>query len=207
MPVVVNFFIPAPTIQFFGVGEIAVGVDPLRDAEAGVSLQMRSKVTQPNGNVVEDIVLDYGMTVSRETLSGVMLAFPTATLWDWSSDSTFQYGDFGFKLPQLTVVDVLLADLGPGDILEFSYEYSAFADTGFGETGVFAAIGDPFDLTVGGGRVRSSGGRPAAARTRARRTRTRNLDATRLRTPGPQVWYAFVARLDGDIADRLADHG
>ena len=76
MPVVVNFFIPAPTVEFIGVGKIAVGVDPVRDAEAGVNLQMRSKVTHPNGSVVKDIVVGYGMTVSRETLSGVMFAFP-----------------------------------------------------------------------------------------------------------------------------------
>jgi hypothetical protein len=43
-----------------------------------------------------------------------------------------------------------LAD--PGESLEFGYDYFATASTGFGETAVFAAIGDPFNLTTGGGR-------------------------------------------------------
>jgi len=35
--------------------------------------------------------------------------------------------------------------------LEFGYDYFAQASTGFGETGVFAAIGDPFNLSADGG--------------------------------------------------------
>ena len=38
----------------------------------------------------------------------------------------------------------------PGESLEFGYDYFATASTCFGETAVFAAIGDPFDLTTGG---------------------------------------------------------
>jgi len=37
------------------------------------------------------------------------------------------------------------------DTLQFAYSFTAQGDTDFGETGVFAAIGDPFDLSVGGG--------------------------------------------------------
>jgi hypothetical protein len=33
---------------------------------------------------------------------------------------------------------------------ELGYDYFATASTGFGETAVFAAIGDPFDLTPAG---------------------------------------------------------
>ena len=36
--------------------------------------------------------------------------------------------------------------------MEFGYDYFATASTGFGETAVFAAIGDPFNLTTDGGR-------------------------------------------------------
>ena len=39
-----------------------------------------------------------------------------------------------------------------GESLEFGYDYFATASTGFGETAVFAAFGDPFNLTTGGGR-------------------------------------------------------
>ena len=45
------------------------------------------------------------------------------------------------------------SSVGPGESLEFGYDYFATASTGFGETAVFAAIGDPFNLTTGGGRV------------------------------------------------------
>jgi hypothetical protein len=39
----------------------------------------------------------------------------------------------------------------PGESLAFGYDYFATASTGFGETGVFAAIGDPFHLDLAGG--------------------------------------------------------
>ena len=64
----------------------------MRDAEAGVNLTMRSKLTHPNGSFREDIVLDYGMTVSREPLTGVMLAFP-------NDDAVEQMGVFRFEVP------------------------------------------------------------------------------------------------------------
>jgi hypothetical protein len=55
-------------------------------------------------------------------------------------------------LTDLLLNDFPLVTIGPGDILKFTYEYFASASTGFGETGIFAAIGDPFDLSAGGGR-------------------------------------------------------
>jgi hypothetical protein len=60
-------------------------------------------------------------------------------------------GSFGFRLPELSV-GISLPELGPGDIMEVSFDYFATASTGFGETGIFAAIGDPFNLSTGGGR-------------------------------------------------------
>ena len=55
-----------------------------------------------------------------------------------------------------------MAVFGPGESLEFGYDYFATASTGFGETAVFAAIGDPFDLTAGGGHFEFQvGGAPA----------------------------------------------
>lgn len=153
-PVVVDFFVPAPIIQFIGVGNsFPAGADPARDVLATVSIVMRTKLTHPNDSFVEDVVLDYGMGVMRPTPDGVLTAvpFPDVT----GPIPTFEDfdGSFGWQLSALFVNDMPLGDLGPGDVLEFSYEYSAFASTGFGETGIFAAIGDPFDLSANGGRV------------------------------------------------------
>ena len=50
------------------------------------------------------------------------------------------------------IKDFSFSSVRPGESLEFGYDYFATASTGFGETGVFAAIGDPFDLTADGGR-------------------------------------------------------
>lgn len=60
-------------------------------------------------------------------------------------------GSFGFKLPDLNLREFSFGTFGPGESLEVGYDYFATASTGFGETGVFAAIGDPFNLTVDGG--------------------------------------------------------
>ena len=57
--------------------------------------------------------------------------------------------------------------VGPGESLEFGYDYFATASTGFGETAVFAAIGDPFDLTAGGGHFEFQlGGAPTPSLSR-----------------------------------------
>jgi hypothetical protein len=77
VPVVVDFFIPTPTIQFFGVGNFfPPGADPARDATAEVSVRMLTKLTHLGGSIVEDIALDYGMTTFREPVSGVLIALP-----------------------------------------------------------------------------------------------------------------------------------
>jgi hypothetical protein len=85
-------------------------------------------------------------------LSGVFTAFPTSS--DGVGLVRFDEpdGSFGFQLPDLEATDVSFGEIGPGDTLEFSYDYFTQASTGFGETGIFAAIGDPFNLSVGGGR-------------------------------------------------------
>ncbi|MEJ7710951.1 MAG: hypothetical protein WKF84_14075 [Pyrinomonadaceae bacterium] len=63
----VDFFVPAPTIQFFGVGNnFPAGVDPARDATAAVSIRMLSTLTRPDGSTVETVHLDYGMQTFRE---------------------------------------------------------------------------------------------------------------------------------------------
>jgi hypothetical protein len=73
------------------------------------------------------------------------------TLWGHSRAFDEPDGSFGFRL--LPVIrGFSFSSVGPGESLEFGYDYFATASTGFGETAVFAAIGDPFDLTAGGGR-------------------------------------------------------
>ena len=44
--------------------------------------------------------------------------------------------------------DFSFSSIRPGESLEFGYDYFAIVSTGFGESGVFAAIGDPFDLSA-----------------------------------------------------------
>lgn len=151
-----DIFIPTPTLQFFGVGNFfPSGVDPARDASARVQARVLTKITHPDGSIVEDVLLDYGMFTFRNPQTGVFDVLPI------SSDSVgltrFEVpdGSFGAQLPELDLEGVTapdLAALGPGDIMEFSYDFFATASTGFGETGIFAAIGDPFDLSASGAR-------------------------------------------------------
>ena len=154
---VADIFIPTPTLQFFGnIGNFfPVGADPARDASARVQARVITKITHPDGSIVEDVLVDYGMFTFRNPQTGVFGALPL------SSDSVgltrFDEpdGSFGFQLPELDLEGVTfpdLANLGPGDIMEFSYDFFAMASTGFGETGVFAAIGDPFNLSASGAR-------------------------------------------------------
>ncbi len=147
----VDFFVPAPTIQFIGqVGNsFPAGADPARDVSAEVSIRMLTTLTRPDGSSVDTIHLDYGMRTFREPVSGVLGALP-------SRDATNitrleELGFFSFQLPDLERNDFSLGDIGPGDTLTFSYDYFVQASVGFGETGIFAAIGDPFNLSTGGG--------------------------------------------------------
>ena len=154
---VLDMFIPAPTIRLFGVGNFfPAGRDPRLDVTVSVSAQIVAKITHPDGSVKVDIPLDYGMTVSREGGSGSTGKLGAVLARDASAASLTQNidepnGYFEFVLNALRLEHFVVGDLGPGDILEFDYKFGAHGDTGFGETGVFAAIGDPFELLVGGG--------------------------------------------------------
>jgi hypothetical protein len=157
-PLEVDIFIPTPTLQFFGnIGNsFPAGADPALDASARVQARVFTKVTRPDGSIVEDVLLDYGMFTFRNPQTGVFEALPLSP--DSVGLTRFEEpdGSFGFELPELDLEGITspdLAELGPGDIMEFSYDYFATASTGFGETGIFAAIGDPFNLSAGGGRI------------------------------------------------------
>jgi len=143
--------VPAPTIRFFGVGNsFPPGADPDLDASAAVNIRLTSKLTHADGSVEETVHFAYGMHTLRAPIVGVLLADPTDDALGALSRFDEPDGSFGFRL--LPVVrGFSFSSVGPGESLEFGYDYFATASTGFGETGVFAAIGDPFNLTTGGG--------------------------------------------------------
>jgi hypothetical protein len=153
----VDLFIPAPTIRLSGVGNFfPPGRDPRLDVTAQVDAQIFTTITHPDGSVDLNTVLEYGMRVSRHGGSGSSGDLEAVLFRDASAFQLTQIidepnGKFNFQLDALQLTNFFVADIAPGDILEFDYSFTALGDTGFGETGVFAAIGDPFDLSAGGG--------------------------------------------------------
>ena len=142
--------VPAPTIQFFGVGNsFPAGADPGLDAFASVSIRLTSTLTRADGSVEDTILFEYGMETVRDPLSGVLLVDPSDDALGALSRFDEPDGSFGFRLLPV-LKDFSFGRVAPGESLEFGYDYFATASTGFGETAVFAAIGDPFDLTTSG---------------------------------------------------------
>jgi PEP-CTERM motif len=166
----VDLFIPAPTIRLFGVGNFfPVGRDPALDVTARVDAAIIVSTRHPDGSIDSSKeVLDYGMTVAREGGSGTSGKLG-ATLTRNASPSLLTQnidepnGSFEFVLNALVLKQFFVDNIAPGDTLEFDYSFFAQGDTGFGETGVFAAIGDPFDLSTGGGSLDIQFGPPTAA--------------------------------------------
>jgi len=151
VPATLNFFIPGPTIRFFGVGNsFPAGADPALDAFARVEIDLSVEIRHPDFSTTAAGGLEYGFQVVREPVSGVLFPFPTRDGVGLVTRFVEFGGAFGFRLPDLP--GPLQATLGPGDTLSYNYDFVATAKTGFGETGVFAAIGDPFNLSAGGGR-------------------------------------------------------
>lgn len=147
----IDFLIPGPTIQFVGqVGNnFPVGADPARDVTGNVSVRMLTTLTRPDGSSVETVHLDYGMRTFRDP-AGVLDVLPSRDAAGITRVE--ELGFFSFQLPDLQRNDFDLGLIGPGDTLTFSYDYFTQASTGFGEIGIFAAIGDPFNLSTSGGR-------------------------------------------------------
>ena len=98
---------------------------------------------------METVLFDYGMHTLRAPIVGVLLADPTDDALGNLSRFDEPDGSFGFRLLPV-LKDFSYGAVRPGESLEFGYDYFATASTGFGETAVFAAIGDPFDLTTSG---------------------------------------------------------
>jgi hypothetical protein len=143
--------VPAPTIRFFGVGNsFPTGANPDLDASAAVNIRLFSILTHTDGSEEETVHFEYGMHTIRAPIVGVLLADPTDDALGALSRFDEPDGSFGFRLLAVTR-RFSFSSIHPGESLEFGYDYFATASTGFGETGVFAAIGDPFNLTTGGG--------------------------------------------------------
>jgi hypothetical protein len=161
-PMELEFNVPAPTIRFRGVGEstFPMGADPARDATADAVIDLVVTTTLPSGNKIEVLVVDYGLQVLRAQPSTVLFPFPRRDGVGKVTRFDEPGGTFGFLLPALQGT----ADfsLGPRETLEFAWHYTAKVQTGFGETGVFGAIGDPFEISAGGGLFDIQVGGPAA---------------------------------------------
>ena len=153
--------VPAPTIRFFGVGNsFPPSADPDLDASANVNIRLFDILTHKDGSKRETVHFEYGMHTLRAPIVGVLLADPTDDALGALSRFDEPDGSFGFRLLPVTR-GFSFSSVGPGESLEFGYDYFATASTGFGETAVFAAIGDPFDLTAGGGSFEfQAGGAP-----------------------------------------------
>lgn len=144
--------VPAPTIRFFGVGNsVPSGADPDLDASAAVNIRLTSKLTHADGSVKDTVHFEYGMHTLRAPIVGVLLADPTDDGLGALSRFDEPDGSFGFRLLPV-IKGFSFGSVHPGESLEFGYDYFATASTGFGETAVFAAIGDPFNLTADSGR-------------------------------------------------------
>jgi PEP-CTERM motif len=144
--------VPAPTIRFFGVGNsFPPGADPDLDASAEVNIRLFSTLTHTDGSSDEQkILFEYGMHTLRAPIVGLLLADPTDDALGSLSQFDEPDGSFAFRLLPV-IKNFSFGSVGPGESLEFGYDYFATARTGFRETAVFAAIGDPFNLTAGGG--------------------------------------------------------
>lgn len=148
-----SFVVPPPNIQIVGQGVgdfFPAGADPSQDVTGLVQVRITTRLHHLDGSVDEGLFLDYGMEIVRDPITGVQnaLGFRDAAGKVERFDVSLQHRDF--QLPGLTLADVTLADYQPGESFEFGYSFIASGSTGFGETGIFAAIGDPFSLSTGG---------------------------------------------------------
>lgn len=149
-----DLIIPAPTMRFFGVGDSPPSLPDQRDALGLVNVFLNAKLKRPDGSTAFDgDLLNYGMETFRDPLR--QLRFSVRPLNSASvgfTEFVESDGSVVFRLPELVKVDFALADIGPGETLELFYAFVAFGSTGFGETGFFNAIGDPFNLSASGAR-------------------------------------------------------
>jgi hypothetical protein len=150
MNLLASFFIPAPVIFLFG-GEVSVNpnIDPFVDFNALVDASINLPVNRAAGPDEEISVLKYGMIAQRNSNTREMeiLVDPGTAGLDVDRSSFDTRAD----LPALTITDKIIGTLSPSDEYLMDLSFTAFGRTGCGETGYFAAIGDPFEIVSGGG--------------------------------------------------------
>ena len=147
--------IPAPTMRFFGVDNFfPTGADPARDALGNVEAFLNATLIRADRTLAfTGDLLRYGMRTFRDPQTGVFSASPLGPdSVGLITEFVEPDGAIVFSMPELVKLDLALADIGPGETLELRYVFNAAGSTGFGETGFFTQIGDPFDLSESGAR-------------------------------------------------------
>jgi hypothetical protein len=145
-------FIPAPVITIDSriAGSNLGGFDPTLDVSAQVLARIVTTVTRLDGSTDEEVVLEYGMQTGRDALGKFHVTStagaPAPTAANEFFRTSFSLPDHGFTLASFVAA-------APGEILTVDFQYFATGSTGVPETGIFAAMGDPFDLTSAGGRI------------------------------------------------------
>ncbi len=161
LPVTVDLdlHIPAPTLRFVmpetPPGALQIG--PRGDAQARAIIS--TELIHPDGSRESAAPFLYGLGSSRNP-QGVLVAVPdepgdVVTRFDGPDGATGSnsfLGSFGFRLPDRVETDLRIAEIGPGDILSYTYSFNTFANAGWELEAAFAQIGDPFDLNLTGGR-------------------------------------------------------
>ncbi len=144
--------IPTPVIQLAGqIGNFfPPGRDPEADIAAEVSARIVATVTRLDGSTEESLLLDYGMKVERDPTDGQIK--PTLSRDAQGLVANEGAGFFFYELAAFDGNFGTIAVLAPGESLKLDFQYFARVTNGTGESGVFAAIGDPFDINASGGR-------------------------------------------------------
>jgi hypothetical protein len=147
----IDFLIPAPTLRFFNAGRLFTPGTEARDPKAFALAQIITFNKHADGTSDDVIAFEYGLETFRDPLDGEFEAIASGASAPFPR-TDFGFLDFGFQLPEISLDDFALGTVANGDTFTVTLNYVAQASTGFAETAIFAAIGDPFDLDVGGGR-------------------------------------------------------
>lgn len=112
--------------------------------------QITTSIRRLDRSLETAVLLDYGMRVARDPSTGLFT--PTLSPDACSLTVRAEFGRFPYDLVALDASFDAFATLAPGESGAISFDYFARAKNGVGETGYFAAIGDPFHITGSGGR-------------------------------------------------------
>lgn len=147
----IDFLIPAPTLRFFNAGRQFTPGAEARDPRASAVARIFTNTRHADGTSDNDLVFEYGLETFRDPFDGEFKAIALGAQAPFPR-TDFGFLDFGFQIPELSVDDFALGTVADGDTFSVTLAYTALGSTGFAETALFAAIGDPFNLDAGGGR-------------------------------------------------------